>query len=176
MVIPNVWSLHRNERRFPEASRFNPERFYVGTPNFNHLTEGHYGFGFGRRSVRCLQLRLMYNPFHRYCPGKYLAAKSVWLGVVLHLWAFTIMPESDTVGNPILVNPDDCTSGITTCVQCCEGYLYTSDIFVQKAGDISSQDNTPIRTTYLSLRVKHPPSQVRTVGTKSQRRNTQLRR
>lgn len=49
MVIPNVWSLHRNEERFPEASVFKPERFFDEAPTFNKLVEGHYGFGFGRR-------------------------------------------------------------------------------------------------------------------------------
>lgn len=52
MVIPNIWSMHRNEAEFPEADKFIPERYLkdiVYPIKSTALTEGHYGFGFGRR-------------------------------------------------------------------------------------------------------------------------------
>ncbi|KAK7044399.1 cytochrome P450 [Favolaschia claudopus] len=104
MVIPCIWSMHRNEAQYPNAYKFDPERFL--TPemregeelNESELTQGHYGFGFGRRK----------------CPGQYLAAKSAWIAMVRLLWAFNIEPAKDASGNTIKVDPDDCTSGITS--------------------------------------------------------------
>lgn len=52
MVIPNIWSMHRNEQEFPGASKFMLERWFkdVASPiKLSSLVEGHYAFGFGRR-------------------------------------------------------------------------------------------------------------------------------
>ncbi len=52
MVIPNIWSMHRNETDFPDSAKFMPERYLkdiVYPIKSTALTEGHYGFGFGRR-------------------------------------------------------------------------------------------------------------------------------
>ncbi len=45
--------MHRNEEQFPNASEFMPERYLgdgqAAAPTLSNLTEGHFGFGFGRR-------------------------------------------------------------------------------------------------------------------------------
>ncbi|CCM07044.1 uncharacterized protein FIBRA_09364 [Fibroporia radiculosa] len=100
MVIPCIWSMHRSEEEYPEPHRFNPDRFLCEDKPISgeSLTEGHYGFGFGRRK----------------CPGQYLGAKTIWIGLVRLLWGFNIGPEYDEAGNPLTVDPDNCTSGMTS--------------------------------------------------------------
>lgn len=52
VVVPNVWAVHHNEKHYPDAFSFKPERFVptdgskLGAESLN---EGHSGFGFGRR-------------------------------------------------------------------------------------------------------------------------------
>ncbi|CAK5272006.1 unnamed protein product [Mycena citricolor] len=99
MVIPCIWNMHHNEKEFPESYTFNPSRFLssdlsTGEEHVFDLTEGHYGFGFGRR----------------VCPGKYMATKTIWIAVVRILWAFNLeLPE-----NADLPKPECCTSGMTS--------------------------------------------------------------
>ncbi|KAJ7734759.1 cytochrome P450 [Mycena maculata] len=101
MVIPCIWNMHHNEDEFPNSYVFEPERFMrkalsQDTPDL--LTEGHYGFGFGRRK----------------CPGQYLAAKTIWIAVVRLLWAFSIEAGKDSSGQIARVDPNNCTSGMTS--------------------------------------------------------------
>lgn len=53
MVIPNIWAMHRDEEQYPNANDFIPERFLqdekAAVPSLSDLTDGHYGYGFGRR-------------------------------------------------------------------------------------------------------------------------------
>ena len=54
MVIPNIWAMQHDEKHFPDALNFKPERFLnevldAKTSKSTLLTEGHFGFGFGRR-------------------------------------------------------------------------------------------------------------------------------
>ncbi|KAJ7277947.1 cytochrome P450 [Mycena rebaudengoi] len=101
MVIPCTWNMHHNEAEFPDSYSFDPDRF-IGKSGSgggaDSLTEGHYGFGFGRRK----------------CPGQYLAAKSVWIAIVRLLWAFDMQSGQDSSGNSIPVDPENCTSGMTS--------------------------------------------------------------
>ncbi|KAI0922932.1 hypothetical protein AcW1_002551 [Taiwanofungus camphoratus] len=99
-IVPNIWAVHHNESLYPDPFKFEPERFMPadgGILNLKSLNEGHSGFGFGRR----------------ICPGQYLAAKTVWIGVVRLLWAFDITPPVDASGAPILPDPAACRPGIT---------------------------------------------------------------
>ncbi|KAF8180743.1 cytochrome P450 [Mycena galopus ATCC 62051] len=100
-VIPSIWNMHHNENEFPNSYTFDPERFLnkgSGTEDVaESLTEGHYGFGFGRRK----------------CPGLHLATKSTWISVVRVLWAFNIERRKDASGNYINIDPADCTDGLT---------------------------------------------------------------
>ncbi|KAF7326729.1 Cytochrome P450 [Mycena venus] len=101
-VISSIWNMHHNEEEFPDSYTFNPERFLskgsVSGDGAESLTEGHYGFGFGRRK----------------CPGLHLAAKSTWLAIVRVLWAFNIEPRKDASGNIMEIDPDSCTPGLTS--------------------------------------------------------------
>lgn len=50
VVIPNIWSMHRDEEQYPNSSEFIPERhLHDETPTLSGLTDGHHSFGFGRR-------------------------------------------------------------------------------------------------------------------------------
>ncbi|KAF7326750.1 hypothetical protein MVEN_02594000 [Mycena venus] len=101
-VISSIWNMHHNEEEFPDSYTFNPERFLSKGPvsgdGAESLTEGHYGFGFGRRK----------------CPGLHLAAKSTWLAIVRVLWAFNIEPRKDASGNIMEIDPESCTPGLTS--------------------------------------------------------------
>ncbi|KAK7007511.1 cytochrome P450, partial [Favolaschia claudopus] len=100
MVISSIWNMHHNEDEFPDSYTFNPERFFVQNPSSEDsatlIGEGHYGFGM------------------RKCPGHHLAAKSTWIAVVRMLWAFNIEPSKDASGKPMKIDPEDCTSGLTS--------------------------------------------------------------
>ncbi|KAG6829029.1 hypothetical protein H0H87_012834 [Tephrocybe sp. NHM501043] len=56
MVIPCVWSMQHNEKLFPTPLTFDPDRFLNATVSSSNeiFTEGHFGFGFGRRSLGSL--------------------------------------------------------------------------------------------------------------------------
>ncbi|KAJ6471949.1 cytochrome P450 [Mycena sanguinolenta] len=101
-VIPSLWNMHHNETEFPNPYTFDPERFLspkTGTGDVSEsLAEGHYAFGFGRRK----------------CPGQHMAAKSTWIAIVRVLWAFKITPRKDARNNPMKIDPEDCTSGLTS--------------------------------------------------------------
>lgn len=53
MVIPNIWAMQHHEKVYPDPLTFNPDRFMREGTHAKHdsMTEGHYGFGFGRRCV-----------------------------------------------------------------------------------------------------------------------------
>lgn len=99
-VVPNVWAIHHNEKLYPEAAAFKPERFMPKNGEklgAEALNEGHYSFGFGRRT----------------CPGQYLASKSVWIGIVRLLWAFNIEAPLDAAGNKIIPDIKATRLGLT---------------------------------------------------------------
>ncbi|KAJ7793969.1 cytochrome P450 [Mycena olivaceomarginata] len=101
-VISSLWNMHHDEEEYPNSYSFIPERFLQKGPTegdaADKLGEGIFGFGFGRRQ----------------CPGQHLAAKSTWIAVVRTLWAFNIVPKTDDSGNPMKLDVDDCTNGLTS--------------------------------------------------------------
>jgi len=101
MVIPNIWSMHRNETDFPDSAKFMPERYLkdiVYPIKSTALTEGHYGFGFGRRG----------------CPGKYLAGQTIWIALVRLIWGFNITNARDENGRIIRPDVNHSSNGITS--------------------------------------------------------------
>lgn len=69
--------MARNPKYYEDPSAFKPERYLEGAePVLDPLQ---FVFGFGRR----------------ICPGNELAIQSVWIGMVLALWAFEIKPVGD---------------------------------------------------------------------------------
>ncbi|KAF7371215.1 Cytochrome P450 [Mycena sanguinolenta] len=101
-VISSLWNMHHNANEFPNPYTFDPERFLSPKTDAGDvsesLAEGHYAFGFGRRK----------------CPGQHMAAKSTWIAIVRVLWAFRITPRKDADNNPMKIDPEDCTSGLTS--------------------------------------------------------------
>ncbi|KAJ7763495.1 cytochrome P450 [Mycena olivaceomarginata] len=88
-VISSLWNMHHDEEEYPNSYSFIPERFLQKGPTegdaADKLGEGIFGFGFGRRQ----------------CPGQHLAAKSTWIA-------------TDDLGNPMKLDVDDCTNGLTS--------------------------------------------------------------
>ncbi|KAF9046700.1 cytochrome P450 [Panaeolus papilionaceus] len=72
-ITPNIWSMTRDEARYPDPEDLKPERYMNpdGTLNDDDLI---LAFGFGRRM----------------CPGKDLAGNTIWLALVSVLSTFNI--------------------------------------------------------------------------------------
>ncbi|KAJ7032278.1 cytochrome P450 [Mycena alexandri] len=74
IVIGNAWAILQDEAMYPDPLAFKPERFLLdGKPN-PHVREPQAVFGFGRR----------------ICPGRHMAAESVWMSVASILAALDI--------------------------------------------------------------------------------------
>ncbi|TFK66957.1 cytochrome P450 [Pluteus cervinus] len=80
-VILNTYTLHHNEERYPNATKFSPERYIddklrasesakLGDP----MQRDHWAFGAGRR----------------FCPGVVVAEHELWLAISRLLWCFKI--------------------------------------------------------------------------------------
>ncbi|KAM6490004.1 Cytochrome P450 [Amanita muscaria] len=94
IVLPNIWAISRNEDKYSNPDSFNPERFLNSDGTINDDTVS-YAFGFGRR----------------FCPGRYMADKVVWLMIVAVLATFNISKAHDDTGNEIDIDPDAYTDG-----------------------------------------------------------------
>ncbi|EJD42947.1 putative CyP450 monooxygenase [Auricularia subglabra TFB-10046 SS5] len=99
-VIPNVWSILRDEKLFPNPEEYTPERYIKnGKVNLKAVTDPRGPlFGFGRR----------------ICPGRHYADASAWLAAASILALFNITPAKDEDGHDLL--PDgELRTGIVTC-------------------------------------------------------------
>lgn len=101
-VMNNVWSIHMDEKRHPEARRFNPERYlhdtqslYDSAANADGTKRDVFTFGAGRR----------------ICPGMHVAERSLFLGISRILWAFDIRPAQDATGQDVLPDQEKLTQG-----------------------------------------------------------------
>lgn len=83
----NTWSIHHNERDFPEPDRFNPDRFLKDKQPFPN-EKGYMTFGWGRR----------------VCSGQGLAEQGTFITVARLLWAYNIQKALDTGGREIPVD------------------------------------------------------------------------
>lgn len=88
IVTPNVWAMCHNEEKYPNASKFNPDRFL--NPD-GTLTDDTVSFvwGFGRR----------------ICPGRHLAEASIWSAMVCMLAVFKFSKAKDETGREIEIEP-----------------------------------------------------------------------
>ncbi|KAG8714412.1 hypothetical protein FRC08_011948 [Ceratobasidium sp. 394] len=90
-ILPNIWAMTRDASMYPNPEQFVPERFLPKSQGGIHEVPAKdpsdFVFGFGRRA----------------CPGKNLAAESLWIFAVSILATFDILPHVDEVtGLPIL--------------------------------------------------------------------------
>ncbi|KAG0698690.1 cytochrome P450 [Suillus ampliporus] len=89
-VICNTWGISRDEKRYPEASRFMPERFMDVNGALTNDDPADYLFGFGRRG----------------CPGRYTADTTVWSAIVTMLATLDISSAKDDQGKVINFTPE----------------------------------------------------------------------
>lgn len=94
-LIVNIYGLHRDESKYPDAEAFNPGRYLNQTrlaDEYAHLADyekrDHYSYGVGRR----------------LCPGIHLAERALFNTIAKTLWGFEIKPKLDSNGNPIKVD------------------------------------------------------------------------
>jgi len=87
IVLPNSWSISRNEEMYPNPEEFRPERFLEpSTKSGEFPMDPHkYVFGFGRR----------------VCPGIDFADASLFMNIATILSTTSIAPPSGTEGSTI---------------------------------------------------------------------------
>ncbi|KAJ7250711.1 cytochrome P450 [Mycena rebaudengoi] len=87
LIFGNVWAITRDEKLFPNASAFLPERYLekVDPALAKRRDPRSYVFGFGRRR----------------CPGVNLVESSVWLLITIVLATLDISKGKDEFGNTI---------------------------------------------------------------------------
>ncbi|KAG1733009.1 cytochrome P450 [Suillus paluster] len=98
-VIANIWGISRDEKRYPNASHFIPERFIDVNGALTDDDPARYVFGFGRRR----------------CPGRYTADASVWSAIVTMLATVDFSSAKDDQGKVIDFTPQF-TAGLTRSV------------------------------------------------------------
>ncbi|KAH9039121.1 cytochrome P450 [Lactarius pseudohatsudake] len=95
VIIPNVWAMTRDEQMYPDAHRFNPERFLNQNGLESEQTDPKdFVFGFGRR----------------VCPGKAFADANVWIAAACIIAAFQVPVSRNERGEKV-VPPARFTSG-----------------------------------------------------------------
>ncbi|ETW78665.1 hypothetical protein HETIRDRAFT_419909 [Heterobasidion irregulare TC 32-1] len=88
IIFPNIWNIVRDERLYPDAHTFDPERFIEkgdGTYSTKQRDPRQFVFGFGRRR----------------CPGSHLGEASVWFLIASMLATLDIKKPVDEKGNVI---------------------------------------------------------------------------
>ncbi|KAK6839153.1 hypothetical protein PG987_005019 [Apiospora arundinis] len=100
MVVLNTWTIHHDEKRYPDPDTFNPDRYLHDTlssaqsANLSDASQrDHWIFGAGRR----------------ICPAISVAERENWLAISRLLWAFDM--ETETPGVPIDLKEYDGLSG-----------------------------------------------------------------
>ncbi|KAG1825404.1 cytochrome P450 [Suillus variegatus] len=96
IVMCNAWGITRDEKRYPDASCFIPERFLDVNGALTDDNPAGYIFGFGRR----------------ICPGRYTADASVWSAIVTMLATMKFSSAKDDQGKVIEFTPQF-TTGLT---------------------------------------------------------------
>ncbi|KAG1775727.1 cytochrome P450 [Suillus placidus] len=88
-VMCNIWAISRDERRYPDASRFMPERFLNVNGALTDDDPAGFVFGLGRRA----------------CPGRYAGDASVWSAMVTMLATVDFSFAKDDQGKVIDFTP-----------------------------------------------------------------------
>ncbi|KAG2069074.1 cytochrome P450 [Suillus decipiens] len=95
----NTWAISRDEKRYPDASRFMPERFLDVNGALTDDDPAGYVFGSGRR----------------ICPGRYTVDATLWSALATMLAAVEFSLAKDDQGNMIDFTPQF-TTGFTRTV------------------------------------------------------------
>ncbi|KAG0697623.1 cytochrome P450 [Suillus ampliporus] len=95
-VMCNTWAITRDEKRYPDPTRFMPERFMDVNGKLTDDNPAGYIFGLGRRA----------------CPGRYAADASLWSAIVTMLATLDFSLAKDDQGNVIEFTPKF-TTGLT---------------------------------------------------------------
>ncbi|KAJ7062510.1 cytochrome P450 [Mycena amicta] len=82
VILPNVWQMAHDPKRYPAPHLFNPERFLGEAPQQD---PARMVFGYGRR----------------ICPGRLLADATLFLACTTILAAFDIKPRKNKDANPM---------------------------------------------------------------------------
>ncbi|KAJ3563625.1 hypothetical protein NP233_g8820 [Leucocoprinus birnbaumii] len=87
IVIPNLWAMSRDERRYPDPEAFKPERYLTpdGKLDPNASDPFDFAFGFGRRK----------------CVGPHIAISTLWIAIASILATFKISKHKDELGNSV---------------------------------------------------------------------------
>lgn len=138
--MPNTWYLHipidsgpvlansslcramlHNKDVFVDPFTFNPERFLTGE-NLKEIN-AHYStaWGYGRRCViaTCPVLYSIIHgvlPVFRICPGRHMAASTVWITLAQILAVYDIQKSTDKDGRVIEPKMELSSFGITLSV------------------------------------------------------------
>lgn len=122
-VHPVQWSIHREEKLYPDPEAFRPGRWLESEwPTFREPLDkfpnlqNYSAFGFGRR----------------ICPGMHIAERSLYILIARIAWSSSIQPRTDERGNPILPPEYDYVTGFnvgfslrTRCLSvCADAYHY----------------------------------------------------
>ncbi|EGN96539.1 hypothetical protein SERLA73DRAFT_184621 [Serpula lacrymans var. lacrymans S7.3] len=94
-IVTNIWAMAQNEDKYPEPSKYKPERFFTADGKLNDDTLG-FVFGFGRR----------------VCAGRHIGDATVWAAIASILAVFNVTKAKDEHGDDIEVIPQ-WTNGIT---------------------------------------------------------------
>ncbi|KAF7760180.1 hypothetical protein Agabi119p4_10856 [Agaricus bisporus var. burnettii] len=87
LIFGNIWAIMRDERLYPNADKFQPERFMevVDEETAKRRDPNNYAFGFGRRR----------------CPGANLVDSSAWLLITSVIATMNITKPVDKTGKVI---------------------------------------------------------------------------
>ncbi|KAG1775731.1 cytochrome P450 [Suillus placidus] len=88
-VVCNIWGISRDEKRYPEASRFMPDRFIDANGALTDDNPAEYVFGLGRR----------------ICAGRHVADASAWSAIATMLATVDISSAKDDQGKTIDFTP-----------------------------------------------------------------------
>ncbi|KAI1258774.1 cytochrome P450 [Xylariaceae sp. FL1019] len=101
-LINNVYTIHNDATRYPNPSRFDPDRFRSDEQSFFNAATNpdvskrdHFIFGAGRR----------------LCPGIHVAEHNLFLSISKLLWAFDFQCPKDEMGEEIRPDPTKLTQG-----------------------------------------------------------------
>ncbi|KAH3913791.1 hypothetical protein HBH56_094320 [Parastagonospora nodorum] len=102
IILLNTWTIHRDPRRYPDPTAFNPERFLGDTSSSTESANSidvsrrdHFAFGAGRR----------------ICPGMNVADRSMLLGISRIFWSFDVNRKIGADGKESIPVQDDFIPG-----------------------------------------------------------------